>query len=1168
MKIFYQKGEICPKVFKSKVFLIMRLTFFLSFILTFSLLATTTYSQNTKMSLDVKNGTIKNVLKLIEEQSNFRFFYNSDLVDLDKEVRGSFSNKGIDEILQSVLTGTSVGYRVLENNFVVLSSAEMLQQITITGTVNDADGQPLPGVNVIIKGTMQGTVTDIRGVYSIQAPSENTTLVFSFIGFASQEILVGNQRAINVTLGEATRLLDEVVVVGYGTLKKESMTGAVAQVKGEVLESRPVMNVAQALQGQVANLNVSQSLSGDGPQGGAPGSTPSLNIRGYTGLGDMNGNSSGKSGEPLLIIDGVQGGDLRSVNMSDVESISVIKDAASAAIYGSSAPFGVIIINTKRGGKDRKPTITYNNNFGFAQPIHLPKMANSYEHALAWNDASVNASMAPAFSDENIRLIKDVVDGKSPQFVIPIDQRPGTDDWDWNNLSANTDWLDFYFKKWSFQQQHNVGASGGTEKSSYYLGLGYSDQDGMYNFSEEKFTQYRIRANISSDITSWLTVGFRGNFSRSTNDKPTDANGNFSIDDVTRKWPQWPTHNVLGRYHNSASVYQVIEGGRHNTVSDRATLTGEFIVKPLPGWDITGNFTYNANYQNRLIHYRTSYNMLPSGRLVPASNNPPSLRRETWKNQHPVINLFTTYEKQLNDHYFKALVGFTQEKVDNLNFWASNNSLYANDQPALALTYGTEWAAMDDASQMTIRGTFGRINYNYKEKYLIEFNGRYDGTSRFTTDHRMKFYPGVSAAWIASKESFWQPMEQYVNFLKIRASYGQLGDQSTAGNYEFFPGMPAISPSGTNDYPNNWIFNDARSSYIANPGLVNRNLTWITTSTLDFGADLAFFNQRLNVSFDWYNRVATNFTGPAVMLPALLGAGQPSVNNSELDTKGFELTVGWNDRILNNEFRYNVNLVFSDSKTKITKYPNPLGINTQWYEGQVLGDVWGYETYGLFQSPEEVANAASQHRLNSSWTPGDVRYVDRDGDGEIGWGDNTLDNPGDRKIIGSTAPRYSFGLSLGADYKGFDFSIFMQGIGKRDYWTSSNLFWGIHQGGPYNCSFLERNQDRWTPETPNGYFPKYYLNNQMEKNMHVQTRYRINTSYMRIKNLQVGYTIPTDISGKINCQRARIFVSVDNLATFTDYKDFDPELQTNNGRGGGKIYPLQRTWSFGLNVTF
>ncbi len=1135
-----------------KFFTIVKYSLILLFIIGLQISATG-YSQS-GISLNAEAMTIRETLKQIEKQTDYHFFYSDDLMFLDRTAKLTAINSSINEVLDQLFETSDLGYRIYGNNTVIVSIKERLQGITVTGKVIDASGNPMPGVNVVIKGTSTGVVTDLNGAYSLQLSDDNVTLSFSFIGYVTQEIAVGDRRSINVTLTEDTREIEEVVIVGYGSMKKENLTGAVAQLKGETFENRPVQYISQALQGQVANLNILANTSA----GGEPGATPNINIRGYTGLGTM--------GAPLIIIDGVQGGDINSVNMNDVESVSVLKDAASSAIYGSSAPFGVIIINTKKGGRDKRPTITYNNYFGIGQVINMPLKANGYDFVNIWNEASVNAGVSPPFSDENVQLVKDVVDGKIPPFVLQPDSRPGTDAWDMGLQWGDTDWYDFYFKKSTFQQQHNIGVSGGSEKSSYYLGVGYSDQDGVFNFAEENSKQYRVRANLSADVTKWLTAGFRGNFSRRIYDRPSDM-GNLSVLNISRKWPNWATQTSIGTWGLSSVVTPIIDGGRNVTETDWATLTGEFVIKPLPGWDITGNYTYNGNYSDQLIHYRTTYQTMPSGALTVWSNSNNKVERAYSKKQHHAVNLFSSFEKKIGDHYFNLLLGYTQELYDDLGVTASNLNLYSNDIPSLTLTYNPTRSVSDDANQLAIRGGFGRITYNYKEKYLVEFNGRYDGTSRFLEDVRMKFYPGVSAAWVASKETFWEPLQSYVNFLKVRASYGQLGDQSFTGRYTFYPSMGTIPPT---DVVNNWYFSDGRQSYVSNAGIINQRLTWITTSTLDFGVDLTFFNQRLNVNFDWYRRFADDFVGPAEVLPSLLGASQPQVNNSAMETKGVDLTIGWNDHILNKEFHYYVNLVFSDFKSKITKFPNPTGLITTWYEGQMIGDIWGYETHGLFQSQAEITAAPKQTQFHSNWTPGDVRYVDRNGDDAVTRGNNTLEDPGDQTIIGSTAPRFSFGLTLGADYKGFDFSVFFQGVGKRDYWTESNLFWGINQGGIYNTSWQTFNQnDRWTPETPDGFFPKYYHSSQMTKNMQVSDRYLINAAYVRIKNLQLGYTIPADITGKIGCRRARIFMSVENLATFTGMiKSFDPEFITDAGRGGGQIYPFQRTWAFGLNVTF
>ena len=1121
-----------------------------------------------------RNVQLETVLNDIENQTDYLFLYNGNQVDVSQNVSVNVRNMPVNQLLGQLFSSSQVKYEMEGTHIVllasntnareVLSAGVQQQSITITGKVTDVAGDPLPGVSVTIKGLTQGTASDANGAFTLSVANENVTLIFTYIGFVRQEIEVGNRRTINVMMLEDIRQIEEVVVVGYGAMKKENLTGAVAQIKGEVLENRPVYNVAQALQGQVANLNIGPSLFGNETAnnmrgGGAPGAEQTINIRGFSGLGSMP--------SPLVIIDGVQGGNINSINMNDVESISVLKDAASSAIYGSSAPFGVIIINTKKGGRDKKATITYNNNFNIATPIFMPKIANAYDWAIMYNEASDNAGAPRQFSDAILQNIQDAMAGKISDWVQPM---PSGDAWDAGGQCANTDWHDFWIRKYSFNQQHNIGVSGGTEKSSYYLGLGYNNQTGIYKRADEDYKQYRIRVNLSSDLTSWLTVNFRGNFSKSELNNPTNLATQVTIRNLGLKWPNWATKNSLGLWHFSSSVDEVEQGGRTIDVIDRANLTGEFVITPLPGWEITGNYTYNGHYQDVEAHYRTTYNTAPSGELVARTNNPNSVRQEYYKNQSHIINLFSSYEKQLDKHYFKVLAGFTQELYHNKNLKASNNYLFNNDLPSLILTYGDNKSIVDDANELAIRGGFFRLNYNFEQKYLIEFNGRYDGTSRFLKDQRMKFYPGVSAAWVPSRENFWQPIESTFNMLKLRISYAQLGDQSFVNNYyPFYPNMSSTLPTSTH-----WFYPIGRDLYMSNPGLINRNLTWVTTSTLDFGVDMAFLNNRLQASFDWYKRTSDNYVGPAEVLPSLLGAEQPQVNNTATETKGYELTIGWNDRTLDNKLNYNINLVFSDYQCIVTKYPSTQRFVDGYYVGKKMGEIWGYKTEGLFQTEAEIASAPSQNKLengNNNWKPGDVRYKDLNGDGVVDWGDNTLDNPGDRVIIGNNTPRYAYGVSLGADYQGFDFSLFLQGIGKRDYWTISNNYVGIPgEGGEYNSTVLTAIlKDRWTPETPNGFFPRYYLSNQMLKNLQRSDRYLLNMAYMRIKNMQVGYTIPKHLTNKINCQRLRLFVSGENLATFCKFKSFDPELtNSNNDRHGGQVYPFQRTWSFGLNVTF
>lgn len=1139
-----------------RLLLLMKITLIILFICIFQLQAVTSYSQTTTISIETKEIPLEDIFNEIEDRSEYLFNYRDSDISHFK-TRINVKNGNIEDILTQVLSKTDLSFTVNDRHVTIFKTpkTESDNRKVITGNVKDDRGELLLGVSILIKGTSQGTVTDIDGNYSIEVPDDQSVLVFTYLGYKTKELSVSGKAKLNVVLMEDTQNLEEVVIVGYGTMKKENLTGAVAQLKGDALESRPVTNISQALQGTVANLNISSS------GGGAPGSKPSINIRGYTGFGlNSDGNMESKSQSPLIIIDGIQGGDLNSINMEDVESISVLKDAASTAIYGSSAPYGVIIINTKKGKRGSKATITYNNNFGFAQPINLPHMLNSLDFANLYNEAADNAGIARPFTDENIQRLKDYQAGILKDETI-ANPAAGTDDWLTWTGNGNNDWFDVFFKNVSFSQQHNIGVSGGTDKSNYYVGLGYNQKNGMYNYGDDAYKRYNMRTNLSINLTNWLTFNTRGSYSRATTDSPNTYEGKTGgyMHQIARKWPTAPLRNPDGYYSYASDIRLQDEGGRSKATTDQAILTGEFVVTPLAGWDITANYTFDGAYIHKSDHVKTLYVTNPSGATTLYSGTSPnSFSRTNNKNQHHVINLFSSYEKQIKDHYFKAMVGYTSELYDNLEQYSGNSYLYSDDVPSLSLTYGTSPSISDKASQLAIRGGFGRINYNYKERYLVELNGRYDGTSRFLKDVRYKFYPGVSAAWVLSKENFWRPIESYVNTFKFRVSYGSLGDQGfTDSYYPFYPSMTTKAPTGSN-----WLFADGRHAYVSYPGLINPNLTWVTTTTIDFGVDMAFLSNRLNFTFDWYKRSAKDFVGPAEVLPSIIGASSPQTNNSAMETKGFDLSLSWKDRI--GEFNYGVNFVLSDYMSKVTDYPNPTGLNTTWYKGRKVGDVWGYETVGFFQSEEEIASAPTQEKIYATWTPGDIRYKDQNGDNRIDWGDNTLENPGDKKILGNTTPRFSYGLTLNGDYKGFDFSVFMQGVAKRDAWLSSNIFWGI-TGGQWHSSVLTTHTDRWSENNPNGYFPKYYLSSQNDKNTQTQSRYKQNAAYMRIKNLQLGYSFPKSLISKINFERLRVYTSVDNLATFTSLiETVDPEFSA----GDGKLYPLQRTWSLGMNITF
>ena len=629
----------------NKIPLYMRLSIVFLFCFLGLAQASESYAQKTKISIKLTNQTVGTILEEIEAQTDFDFFFNNKHVDLDRTVTISVDDKDVFEVLEQLFANTAVCYSVLDKKIILTTEKQeaVLQTVVIKGKVVNSLGEPIVGATVLEKGTHNGTVTDIDGIFELKV-NANKTIEISYIGYVTTAISVKGKTFLNVTLKDDVELLDEVVVVGYGTQKKENLTGAVSMIKGSNLENRPVTKITQALQGTVANLNISSS------NGGQPGATQSINIRGYSGLGTTNA--------PLIVIDGIQGGTLNYLEPSDIESITVLKDAASAAIYGSSAPFGAILVTTKQGRKDSKTKITYSNNFGLAQPINLPQMANSLDFAMIYNEAADNAGTTRPFTDENIQRIKDYQTGLMKDETIA---NPAKDEWYTWTGHSNNDWFDIFFKDIAFSQQHNLGISGGTNKTNYYVGVGYNQTGGLYEFGDDVYRRYSIRSNLSTNITKWMSFSARTVFSRATSDTPNTYSGKTGgnyMHQISRKWPTAALKNPNGEYSYPSDIRLMSEGGRTKGTTDKATLTGEFNINPLPGWNITANYTYDGNYYNNSSHLKTLYVTMPSGNTVLyAGTSPNSFSRTNQKTQRHLINAFTSYERTFGKHYLKTMVG-------------------------------------------------------------------------------------------------------------------------------------------------------------------------------------------------------------------------------------------------------------------------------------------------------------------------------------------------------------------------------------------------------------------------------------------------------------------------------------------------------------------------------
>jgi TonB-linked SusC/RagA family outer membrane protein len=1055
-----------------------------------------------------------------------------------------------------------------------MSPALLLAQgVSVSGTVRDGSGDPLVGVSVVVKGSTTGVMTGAGGGYAILAPA-SATLVFSYLGMSTREEPVGGRERIDLVMSEDAKTLEEVVVVGYGSVKKANLTGAADQLKGEMLESRPITSVGQALQGTLANLNVSATTGADANGGGAPGAKMNFNIRGVTGL---SGASGAASASPLFVIDGIQGGDISSVNPDDIESISVLKDAASAAIYGSNAPYGVVIVTTKKGRKNAKPAVTYSANLGWSAAINLPAMLSSVEWAELFNEANRNAGKGDYLDAATMQRIRDYYSGLSATTTIvsptSVDRYASYDNGFGND---NIDWFKVFYKDLAFSQQHNVGVSGGAENVAYYIGLGYLQKDGMYAYGNDAYNRYSIRSNLSSSITGWFTANLRTALTRGVTDTPSGASkdavyvGGYTHE-IARRWPVVPLYNPDGNISEASGILQMTDGGRSTTTDNTAAITGEVVLTPLKGWEATFNYTFSGN------HFANETNELQMTAYAPSGapysvRNADALSRTNERYEQQTVNAFTSYERELGRHYLKGMVGFAQEAYSAYALTSSSGAgrLYVADIPALSAIYGNTPANGEAKSSYASRGVFGRVNYGYGEKYLLELNGRRDGTSRFLSGVRTKLYPGVSGAWVVSREDFWsREVETRVNLLKLRASYGSLGDQGFLGSnyYPFYPSLAANAATSTS-----WLFNGSRDNNVSYPAMVNTALTWVTSTTIDVGLDVGALGNRLTASFDWYRRSSDDLVGPAEQLPAVLGASAPQTNNAALLTTGFELILTWRDQA--GKVNYGARATLANSKSVVKRYPNENKAIDSWYDGAVVGDIWGYVTEGYFTPQEIDADPTLQQRqaeIFAKWTPGDIRYADLNNDGFVTQGDRTVKNHGDLKIIGNSTPQYAYGLMLDAAWRNFDVSCFLQGVGKQDVWMNgetNNYFWGIIgvSNSEFQSSVFSIHKDRWTAENPSGYFPKYYLSEENNKNTKPQTKYLQDASYLRVKNFQLGYTLPKLLLEKVNIAKLRVYVSGENLLTITRMpKTIDPEFATTSA---GKVYPLQQTWSCGLNLTF
>jgi TonB-linked SusC/RagA family outer membrane protein len=1124
------------------------------------------------VSLMIENKEVRHILRAIEKQAKVRFVYSPQVIPSDQRLTVNVSRQILSDVLDDILAPLQVTYE-LSGQHIILDKQHTLtteksvitEQISadrvVKGVVTDENNQGLPGVNILIKGTQKGTVTGSDGSYELGVPEEASRLVFTFVGYINQEVEITAQGLLNIQMQPDEKALEELVVIGYGTQKKINLTGAVDVVSGERLANRPANTVADLIKGTSPNLNITMGM-----RGGEPGASSSWNIR---GVGSINGN-----GAPLVLVDGVEM-NINNVDPESIESVSILKDASASAIYGSRAPFGVVLITTKKGNKGDKVSIQYTTNLSLASPIRVPSQVNSLTWATAFNQASANAGLAPVYGDEQMDRIRGYLAGTYPHEYDP-NNAPATI-WDGRRVgNANNNNPQLLMKDFSFNQKHNVNVSGGNDRTQYYLAGGFIDQDGIYSVGYDNYKRYNFLANFNSAITKWLSFKSSVKYATSKTDYPigqtTVTRDNFFVA-ALQFAPMIPYYNINGTVQHP--IVRWAEGsGRDKTEQNDFFVTLGTELEPIKGWKT--NLTYNYN----LVGLHNSANPKPvwvevgTGALGNIGKPTTGYNTSFSRNTYQLINAVTSYEVNLGGHYFKPMVGYEQEERYYTGLDATGVNLITEEVPSLSTSLGDK-TVKDQIYHWATQGVFGRLNYNYKEKYLLELSARYNGSSRFAKQSRWGFFPSASAGYNISHEDFWTPIEPYVKSLKIRGSYGALGNQNVS-NYLYLSTIPVYNELS-------WIIDQERPVYSSAPSLISDNLTWETITSLNLGFDAGFLNNRLTLAFDWFRRKTTNMLGPSITLPYPLGATTPQTNNAELLTKGFEFMLSWEDRI-SSDFSYDVRVALGDNTSTILKYKNDTQLIDTWYSGKKYGEIWGYVTDGLIQTPGEAM--PNQARFHPNWGPGDIKYTDLNGDNVITDGTRTLGDHGDLKVIGNFSPRYNLGVTAGFRWKAFDFNMFWQGIGKRDYAPDNNsmLFWGLNTAWGSSALFENsRSLDYWRPETEtnmfgpntNAYFPKPYFTTETIKNRQVQTKYLQSAAYMRLKNLQVGYNLPSRLLKKASIQNTRIYFSGENILLLSKmHKVFDPEtaFSSDPKYGGysssGVIYPLFRSLSLGLNVTF
>lgn len=1167
------------------------------------------FAQN--VTLLLKNVTVQEAVTRLQSQGNYTIVVNSEAVDLQKRISVSAQDQPLDKVLAQIFAGQNVEFVISGNSVSVNRKAAQpasARKTSFEGFVTDRSGEPLIGASVMDKKSGKYALTDEKGSFFLDGISFPATLTLSYLGFDDQEVVLsGRERQpYTIVMTSENTVLEELVVVGYGTQKRVNLTGAVSVIDGATLNQRPVTNTAMALQGADPSIILTNG------NGSIEGNEYSLSVRGKVSL---------NSGSPLVLVDGVEGS-LTLVNPNDIESISVLKDASACAIYGAKASAGVILVNTKSGeGEEGKASVNYNGRFSLSSNTTSTKfMTTAYDYVMMTNtfNQALQGNPAWTFSDEQIQMMydrrNDVTENPARPWVLPDATNTNT-----YVYLGNFDWYGYLFKRTRPETEHNISVKGGTKKMNYYVSGRYLYREGLFKEgAEDKVNNYSFRSKVNAEITPWLHYSSNISYERSNYRYggfwEQDGQGGlveagilwnmtqnvgpfyvpFNPDGTVNIQPGYMYGATSPLFSGRGGVWMT-DGNKNARIKNAFTLTNRFTFTIAKGLKFVADYTYRRNdnvnsyrslptpncYDN--VNKRMYVGNGLSGGYFSNGSVYDFYREVRYYQDGHVANAYFSYDGSFGKHNLAATLGANFDDYRSSNLTVHQKGSLSESLAYLNLASASEISTLAESnSAYRTLGFFGRLNYNYAEKYLLEISGRYDGTSRFPKNHRWGFFPSASVGWRISEEPFWRPLKDSWNKAKLRLSYGTLGNQQVS-NYYYFDTISLAKLTYT--------FNGtdaAQRATMSSP--VSSGLTWETVVSYNVGVDLGFFRDRLNITADAYIRDTKDMLTKAMTLPNVYGESAPKENAADLRTKGYEITVSWHDALKVNgkPMYYGVTASLGDNVTKITKFNNPTNLLTDNYVGKTLGEIWGYHVIGLFESDEAAAAWADTYDLSvvnkgelgckapyNKVLAGDMQFENLDGDTHmkdgkpaINTGSNTLDDPGDRRVIGNSRPRYRYSLKGDFSWMGLDLSVFFQGVGKCDWYPDANCvyFWGPYSYRRPTFIPTSMQSNCWTEENPSGYFPRQRA--QLVKSSVVNDRYLQNAAYLRLKNITLGYTIPFKDAA---IQKCRVYFSGENLFYLSPMKKYnntvDPEVATTSAYGDC-LYPYAKTFTFGVDITF